>query len=92
MANYVFSYDLHGQRPTHAEMDEHIRASGWANGRLLESVWYIGTDQDAQTIFAYLQRITSANDRLMVALCEQLTFVNLLVTGESLSEAWTNNR
>lgn len=90
MANYLFSYDLNGQRPTHAEMDTHIQASGWANGRILETVWYIGTQQDPQTVVAYLRQILSANDSFALASCDQMTFDNLLVSEQSLSDAWSS--
>lgn len=88
MPNYLFSYDLNGSHPTHAEMDQHIKDSGWSVGRILETVWYIGTTQILTDVEEYVTSILSDNDPYIVADCHTAAFDNLLVTEESFLEAW----
>lgn len=91
MANYIVSYDLNGSRPTHPEMDKHMETAGWARGRILETVWYVGTDQALNDVYEHVDAILSANDQLIVVLAEGAEFRNLLISNESLLEAWTAN-
>lgn len=88
MANYIFSYDLNGTHPTHAEMDKHIKESGWATGRILETVWYVGANETSATVTEYLTSILSDNDRYIVVTASSMEFDKLLVTEDSLLKAW----
>ena len=92
MANYIASYDLNGSIPTHAQMDKHIATKGWAYGRILETVWYIGTSDTRKQVFAHLDSILSANDRLLVVSASNATFRDLLVTDKSFQDEWGANR
>ena len=91
MANYVFSYDLNGQRPTHDEMDEHLEKSGWSVGRVLETVWYIGTDSDSAAVTKYATSILSDNDSYVVVTASYMEFENLLTDEGSLQRAWASH-
>ncbi|MGE0665753.1 MAG: hypothetical protein AB7O49_04255 [Sphingomonadales bacterium] len=91
MANYVVSYDLNGKNPTHAEMDAHIKRAGWAYGRILETVWYIGTTATTKQVYEHINAILSTNDRVIVVKATDAWFRNLLVSDDSLQKAWTGN-
>jgi hypothetical protein len=43
MANFIVTYDLNGPRPSHKEMDDHLRTLSAARGRVLETVWWSST-------------------------------------------------
>lgn len=92
MANYIVSYDLNGSTPTHAQMDKHIaQKAGWARGRILETVWYIGTADSEAAVYAHIDAILSKNDRLIVVTAASASFRNLLITSDSLIKTWTKN-
>lgn len=91
MANYLVSYDLNGNRPTHAEMDEHMGKAGWSRARILETVWYVGASDGTKAICNHVQAILSDNDSVIVARCDQAVFENLLVDDTDFLSAWTAN-
>lgn len=89
MPNFIASYDLNGPKPTHAEMDDHIRTISGKYGRVLESVWYIGVHgQTAGSLRDYLGSILGSEDRLLVVECREASWSNLLINSPSLKEAW----
>ena len=92
MKNFIVSYDLNGRTPTHAEMDEHIRAGCHQYGRILETVWYIQAGGTADQLFAYLWTIMSPNDRLMVVEGARAVFHNLLTGDQVIIDAWNRQR
>ena len=92
MANYVVSYDLNGLRPTHHEMDKHMEGAGWARGRILETVWWVGTTQSLDAVYDHVNAILSNNDQLIVVLAQEAAWRNLLITNDSLTAAWRQNR
>lgn len=93
MANYIVSYDLNGSTPTHHEMDAHIaKKAGWSRGRVLETVWYIGTPESNADVYDHINSILSANDRLLVATCSDAYWRKLLITDDSLASAWNKHR
>lgn len=91
MANYIVSYDLNGNRPTHAQMDKHMESAGWARGRILETVWYVGTPSSRKAVYDHINSILSTNDRIIVVDAGQATFRNLLLNDQSLVDAWAAN-
>lgn len=93
MANYIVSYDLNGSTPTHAEMDKHIaKQAGWSRGRVLETVWYIGTKDTQDAVYNHFNAILSSNDRLLVVTASNITWRKLLVSDASLKSSWAANR
>ncbi|MDP3161033.1 MAG: hypothetical protein Q8N31_13515 [Reyranella sp.] len=88
MANFIVSYDLNGPKPTHKEMDEHIRKIAPMHGRILETVWYLKCGGTPESIRNYLQLILGKEDRVFVAECGASAWHKLLVTNESLKNAW----
>ena len=92
MANFILTYDLNGSHPSHAEMDEHLEKIGAARARILESVWYVGAMTTRDDLTAYVRRILSPNDRLIVAEAKDASFVYLLVPDQWLIDAWNYYR
>lgn len=92
MASFFVSYDLNGPSPSHAAMDQHIKNSGWAYGRLLETVWYVGANATLKGVYDYVNSILSANDRVLVIEASNAHFRNLLVSDESIQTAWQKHK
>lgn len=92
MANFIVSYDLNGPRPSHAEMDKHMEKAGWSRARILETVWYVGANANYEQVFDYVNSILSKNDQLIVIDAREAIFRNLLVSNQSLVDAWNRNR
>jgi hypothetical protein len=92
MANYIVSYDLNGPTPTHSQMDHHVERMGhWSRGRILETVWYIGTSDSLETVYSHFDAALSSNDGLMVVQASEAMFRGLLVTSESVEQEWQLN-
>ena len=91
MANYIVSYDLNGPSPSHAVMDKHMEKAGWTRGRILETVWYVGTPQNLSEVASYVGSILSKNDRLVVVAAADMQFRNLLVNNEAMKQAFGAN-
>ncbi|MGH6697033.1 hypothetical protein [Sphingopyxis sp.] len=91
MANYFVTYDLNGGVPTHKAMDEHMGKAGWDRGRVLETVWYVGTSQTTSEVFDHVNSILSKNDQILVIEATDASFRNLLISEKSLQEAWAAN-
>jgi hypothetical protein len=92
MANYILSYDLNGQVPSHEQMDKHLRNLGAAVGRILETVWYVGYSGSRDDLFQHARSILSNNDLLFVAEAQEAIWNQLLVESQSLRTAWEANR
>lgn len=92
MANYIVSYDLNGSKPTHAEMDKHMEEAGWSRGRILETVWWVGTSSTLADVRKHVKAILSDNDQFIVVLAEEASWHNLLISDDSLKDAWAANR
>jgi hypothetical protein len=93
MSNYIVSYDLNGRVPTHAQMDKHIaKKPGWVRGRVLETVWYVGTTDTQADVYNHFNSVLSTNDRLLVVTATDGLFRNLLIKDESLKKGWMENR
>ena len=91
MANYIVSYDLNGSKPTHHEMDKHMETAGWNRARILETVWWVGTDQTKKQVMDHVKAILSKDDQLIVITGSSATWRNLLVTDDSFKAAWQAN-
>lgn len=92
MANYIVSYDLNGPNPTHAAMDKHMETAGWTRGRILETVWYVGTPHTLEQVFNHVKEILSANDQIIVVEAKEAMFRNLKISDNSLVSEWKMNR
>lgn len=88
MANYFVSYDLNGPVPTHAQMDKHLASAGYGRGRILETVWYVNTTASLDSVFAYVNRILSNNDRLIVISADNAMMRNLLIQNDAIQKVW----
>ena len=91
MANYLVSYDLNGSVPTHQQMDEHMSEAGWSYGRILETVWYVGTHETANQIFEHVNVLLSNEDQLIVVRCDEAVWRDLLISDDSLERSWRAN-
>lgn len=91
MANFVVSYDLNGPKPSHKEMDDHIAKVSSVRGRILETVWYIAYSGTAAQLRNHLQTILGNEDLLFVAQATSAAWTKLLVSDESLLNAWNAN-
>lgn len=92
MSNFIISYDLNGQHPTHAEMDKNIEQLGEPYARILETVWYVGSSRTVSQIHDYVNSILSENDSLLVIEGDEASFRNLLIDDQALVQAWGRNR
>ena len=86
--NYFVSYDLNGTRPSHSEMDAHLKKLGPCVLRVVETVWYIRSSKTLSEVYTYMQSILSVNDRALVIWANQSTFRNLLVPDETVLKCW----
>jgi hypothetical protein len=89
MTNFVVSYDLNGPRPSHHEMDQHLEKLGAIHARVLETVWYVRSENEtAVTLRDHIGQILGPEDQLLVVRCSTAAWRNLLVTSASLKAAW----
>lgn len=86
--NFFFSYDLNGQQPTHAQMDQHVKKLGKCVHRVLETVWYVRTSKTQQELYEYVNSILSNNDGVLIIAASNCTFRNLLVPDASILDCW----
>jgi len=91
MANFFVSYDLNGPHPTHAQMDKHLQAVAGVYGRVLETVWYLSYGGTRQQLLAYVDKILSPNDRVLVVEAQGATWRNLLINDASLKSSMEAN-
>lgn len=89
MPNFIVSYDLNGPRPSHREMDQHLSQVAGHYGRVLETVWYVGTTTLSHvSLRDYVAEILGPEDQLLVVECLEAAWQNLLITDLSLRETW----
>lgn len=90
MKNFIISYDLNGPNPTHARMDEHLKACPICvnYGRILETVWYFKGNTTAANLSGYVNKILSSNDRVMVVEGGGAAFQNLLISDQAVIDTW----
>lgn len=88
MANFFASYDLNGPRPSHREMDEHLKKLGPCVHRVLETVWYVKTSKSQKELYTYMNSILSNNDRVLIIEASDCTWRNLLIPDETLQKCW----
>jgi hypothetical protein len=91
MSNYIVSYDLNGKIPSHSEMDQHMNSAGWSRGRILETVWYVGTSNTLQEVYSHLKKKISDNDMLVVIKADSATWNKILIEDKSIIDAWKDN-
>jgi hypothetical protein len=76
--NYLFSYVPDRFEPPLAEMDAHLNKQGsWTVARLMDTLWYIGTDDSSETVTAYATSLLSAEASYLVATCIAIASKNL---------------
>lgn len=91
MSNFIVSYDLNGQKPSHKEMDDHLAKIGVTRGRILETVWYVKYSGTAVQLREYVRTILGKEDLLIVAQANSAAWTKLLVSDQSLKTAWDTN-
>lgn len=92
LANFIFTYDLNGSRPTHKEMDDHIKSLGYACARVLESVWYIGYPGTLKDLADQISEVLSDNDRYLLIEAKNMRMKNLLVKQDWVISQFAANR
>ena len=92
MTNYFVSYDLNNQRPTHAEMDAHLKKLGDGTLRVLETVWYVRTFKGLDDLYNYVASILREDDGLIVIEASDVKFDRLLCGDQRLQGAWEDAR
>ncbi len=94
MANFLVTYDLNGPHPTHKQMDDHLHALGpnFVRGRILETVWYVAGPTNASELKAYIQRMLSPNDLLIVVEVASAAWTSLLVDGAQFKATFEANQ
>ena len=88
MANFFFTYDLNGPRPSHQEMDDHIRKMGYPYGRVLETVWYVAFPGTSAQLRELLKSILGSEDLLLVIEASDAAWTGLLIDTNSLIASW----
>lgn len=88
MANFVVTYDLNGQTPSHKQMDEHLARVGANRARVAETVWWVDYSGTAAQLRDYLRTILRAEDLLLVLAVSAAAWQNLLVTDQSFKTAF----
>lgn len=88
MANFIITYDLNGPRPSHKEMDEHLKRVTVNRGRILETVWWVSYSGTAAQLRDQVKTILGKEDLLLVIEAKSAAWTSLLVTDSSLQEAW----
>lgn len=88
MANFIVTYDLNGPRPSHKEMDDHIRKLAVAYGRVLETVWWLDYRGTAAELRDQVRTILGREDLLLVIEAKSAAWTGLLIDADSLAAAW----
>lgn len=88
MANFIVTYDLNGSSPSHKQMDDHLSTLGSNRARVLESVWWVDYPGTAAELRDQVKTILGTEDLLLVIEGKSAAWTRLLVTGESLKDAW----
>lgn len=90
MANFIVTYDLNGPRPSHKQMDDHLRALGprFLRGRILETVWYVAGPTTAPLLRDYVNRILGKEDLLLVVEASYAAWTKLLVDAQSFKQTF----
>jgi hypothetical protein len=88
MANFIVTYDLNGPRPSHKEMDDHLKKLTANRGRILETVWWVDYPGTAAALRDQVKTILGSEDILMVIEAKSAAWTKLLVDNASLQEAW----
>ena len=88
MANYIVTYDLNGPRPSHKEMDDHLKKLAANRGRVLETVWWVDYPGTAAELRDQVKTILGSEDLLMVIEGKSAAWTKLLVDSTALREAW----
>ena len=88
MANFIITYDLNGPRPSHKEMDDHLRKLTANRGRILETVWWVSFQGTAAELRDRVKTILGREDLLLVIEAKSAAWTNLLVGDAALMEAW----
>lgn len=87
---YFVSYDLNGKTPTHAEMDKHIRTKYPQSQRVLETVWFLCTNENREQVYAHLNSKLSTNDRVLVIIASGGHWRNILGGDQTLLTNWNS--
>lgn len=88
MANFVITYDLNGPKPSHKEMDDHLRKLTANRGRILETVWWVDYPGTAAQLRDQVKTILGREDLLLVIEATSAAWTKLLVDNEAFLEAW----
>ncbi|RWM37916.1 hypothetical protein [Mesorhizobium sp.] len=88
MANYVITYDLNGPRPSHKEMDDHLRKLVANRGRVLETVWWVEYPGTAAQLRDQVKTILGKEDLLLVIEAKSAAWTKLLVDGPVFKTAF----
>ena len=62
--------------------------AGWVRGRILNTVWFVSTDESTREVFDHVKAILAAPDRLIVVNAAEAFWHNLLVPDPSLQIAF----
>jgi len=81
MANFIVTYDLNGPRPSHKEVDEHLKklGAGVAYARVLETVWHVAGPTTAEALRNYMAALLGSEDLVLVLDVRQAAWTKLLV-------------
>ncbi len=92
MPNFIVMCDLSGPSPTRGELDQHFEALGVAQGRVLESVWYVAFPGTTGELLDYVRPMLGKDDLLLVVEGIEAAWTRLLVNVESMASVWLAHR
>lgn len=88
MANFIVTYDLNGSRPSHQEMDDHLRTLAANRGRILETVWWVDYPGTAAQLRDQVKTILGKEDLLLVIEAKSAAWTSLLVDRSAFKTAF----
>lgn len=88
MANYFVTYDLNGPRPSHPEMDKHLRMLSQNAVRVLETVWLVKYTGTSLALCNEVNKILGTEDLLLVIdTLDNPSWTKMLVSSEAFKKA-----
>jgi hypothetical protein len=88
MANLFIAYDLDKPGQNYAGVEKAIKSLGaWAH--VQQSVWYVHTQYDAQSVANFIRKEMDSNDRLLVIDAANAYWYNPMAQESFIQQQWS---